>query len=61
MYTQTTISPALYGIYLWLCVQDPIPHFGDDKIYEFPATSETGLYAQFEKIKITTIPSSEIE
>lgn len=54
-------------IYLQLCmvyivtVQDPVLHCGDDKIYEDPATSVTGLYAQFEKIKITIIPSSEIE
>ena len=33
----------------------------DEYIYEAPATSVHGLYAQFEKIKVTSIPSSSVE
>ena len=33
----------------------------DEYIYQAPATSVHGLYAQFEKIRITIIPSTAIE
>ncbi|CAI7999070.1 Tyrosine-protein kinase STK [Geodia barretti] len=39
----------------------PSLHYEVDSIYEAPASSENGLYAQYEKIKISTIPRSTIE
>ena len=41
--------------------QRPSLHYEVDSIYEAPASSEYGLYAQFEKIKIATIPRNTIE
>jgi hypothetical protein len=39
----------------------PSLHYEVDSIYEAPASSENGLYAQYEKIKISTIPRNTIE
>ena len=42
-------------------MQRPSLHYEVDSIYEAPASSENGLYAQYQKIKISTIPRSTIE
>ena len=41
-------------------MQRPSLHY-EESIYEAPASSEDGLYAQFEKIRVTQIPHSKIE